>query len=180
MNNSTKKAVVIGSILNPFHSSVSAELSRAMLGVASGESCKHSFRNWVVVGEEEQYRCAMCGAVLAETNENKQPNMDVSHLFERTQPATAQEFLNAAEIHMGARANTYDKPEGERSMAKTVEAFNTITGRDLSETDGWLMMTLLKAVRANQGQFKSDNYEDLVAYAALMGESASNESRKPA
>lgn len=90
----------------------------------------------------------------------------------QTTPSTAPEFLAQAKKHMQDRASTYDKPEGERSMANTVAAFNTITGKDLSEQDGWLFMALLKMVRANQGNFKSDNYEDLVAYAALLGEAA--------
>ena len=90
----------------------------------------------------------------------------------QTAPTTAPEFLAQAKAHMEDRAATYDNPEGERSMGKTVAAFNAITGKELSETDGWLLMTLLKAVRANQGNFKSDNYEDLTAYAALLGESA--------
>ncbi len=90
----------------------------------------------------------------------------------QTAPTTAPEFLAQAKVHMEDRAATYDNPEGERSMGKTVAAFNAITGKELSETDGWLLMTLLKAVRANQGNFKSDNYEDLTAYAALLGEAA--------
>lgn len=93
-------------------------------------------------------------------------------LEQTTTPHTAPEFLAQAKAHMEDRAATYDNPEGERSMGKTIEAFNAITGKNLTETDGWLLMTLLKAVRANQGEFKSDNYEDLTAYAALLGESA--------
>lgn len=74
---------------------------------------------------------------------------------------------------MTDRAKTYDKPQGERSMEATVKMFNTLKGTKLSAADGWEFMVLLKLVRANQGDFKSDNYEDLVAYAALAGEQAS-------
>ncbi|HFG6964430.1 DUF6378 domain-containing protein [Acinetobacter baumannii] len=88
-----------------------------------------------------------------------------------TMPTTAQDFLKRAQNHMEDRAVTYDSPEGERSMEKTVQIFNALRERDLTETEGWLFMSILKMVRANQGEFKSDNYEDLVAYAALMGES---------
>lgn len=95
-----------------------------------------------------------------------------SRKAESTQPTTAPDFLVQAKKHMDDRAATYDKPEGERSMANTVEAFNTITGHELSEKDGWLLMSILKMVRANQGEFKQDNYEDLVAYTALLAESA--------
>lgn len=86
-------------------------------------------------------------------------------------------MLQAAEKHMTERAKTYDAPSGERSMAKTVAAFNALTGKDLSETEGWTFMALLKIARANQGAFRADNYEDLVAYAALAGESAHQENQ---
>lgn len=86
-------------------------------------------------------------------------------------PKTAPEFLERARQHMLDRAVTYDNPEGERSMAKTVELFNTLRDQNLTEADGWTFMALLKMVRANQGEFKSDNFEDLVAYSALLGES---------
>ena len=85
---------------------------------------------------------------------------------------TASDFLGAALSHLEDRASTYDNPTGERSMGRTVEAFNAITGLKLTEEQGYLFMCLLKQVRSQQGKYKSDNYEDLTAYAALMGESA--------
>ena len=85
---------------------------------------------------------------------------------------TAGDFLGAALGHLEDRAATYDSPQGERSMGRTVEAFNAITGHKLSEEQGYLFMVLLKAVRSQQGAFKSDNYEDLIAYGSLQGECA--------
>ena len=85
----------------------------------------------------------------------------------------AQEFLTKAGDHMQDRASTYDKPQGERSMAATVGAFNAINGTALTEEQGWMFMELLKIVRSIQGDYKADNYEDAVAYAALRGECAS-------
>lgn len=85
----------------------------------------------------------------------------------------AHEFLERAAGHMKDRAATYDKPTGERSMGKTVAAFNAITGHRLTEEQGWLFMGLLKMVRSQQGAFKADNYEDEAAYTALRGECAS-------
>jgi hypothetical protein len=80
-------------------------------------------------------------------------------------------LLMRAADHMQDRAATYDKPEGERSMAQTVAAFNSICGIDMSESEGWLFMALLKMVR---GQARKDPHrdsvEDLVAYASLYGE----------
>ncbi|MFC0666230.1 DUF6378 domain-containing protein [Azotobacter chroococcum] len=84
----------------------------------------------------------------------------------------AHEILEAGISHMKDRAATYDKPEGERSMKATVEAFKVITGHELTEEQGWLFMGLLKMVRSQQGSFRADSYEDLAAYAGLMGEAA--------
>ena len=72
---------------------------------------------------------------------------------------------------MRDRAATYNKPEGERSMASTVAAFNAQTGRDLSESEGWLLLANLKVVRDRQRQQPhQDSIEDGVAYFALYGE----------
>lgn len=90
-------------------------------------------------------------------------------------PVTAASMLTAALGHMEDRAKTYDAPGGERSMGKTVAAFNTITGLELTEEHGWLFMEILKQVRSQQGNYRADNYEDMVAYAALRGECAARE-----
>lgn len=84
---------------------------------------------------------------------------------------TAIGFLQAAAGHMRDRAATYDSPEGERSMAATVTAFNAITGRDLKESEGWLLMAVLKMVRSQQrADPHMDSLADLAAYAGLFGE----------
>lgn len=90
-------------------------------------------------------------------------------------PVTAASILTAALGHMEDRAKTYDAPGGERSMGKTVAAFNVITGHNLTEEAGWLFMEILKQVRSQQGDYRADNYEDMVAYAALRGECAARE-----
>jgi hypothetical protein len=86
-------------------------------------------------------------------------------------PVKAPELLGRAAALMHERGKTYDQPGGERSMGKTVAAFNAITGRDLSEGEGWLLMTLLKATRGfTREAYHADSFEDLIAYAALMAE----------
>lgn len=90
-------------------------------------------------------------------------------------PTCAADFLAAAGKHMRDRASTYDKAAGERSMGKTVAAFNIIADQYLTEEQGWLLMGILKMVRSQQGAFKADNYEDEAAYAALRGECATRE-----
>lgn len=89
-------------------------------------------------------------------------------LVPRINPA---DVLRAGAQHMEDRAATYDKPAGERSMGATVDAFNAITGNQVTEEQGWMFMALLKMVRSQQGQFKLDNYEDGAAYFALAAES---------
>ncbi|MCW8158998.1 hypothetical protein D7243_22795 [Stutzerimonas stutzeri] len=84
----------------------------------------------------------------------------------------AHQILEAGLGHMKDRSATYDKPAGERSMGATVDAFRAITGHDLTESDGWLFMCLLKIVRSRQGEYRADNFEDLAAYAGLAGEAA--------
>lgn len=90
---------------------------------------------------------------------------------------SAVNILEKAAGHLKDRADTYDRPDGERSIGATVLAFNAITGDGLinSEERGWLFMALLKMVRSQQGNYKADNYEDLAAYSALMGEAACDE-----
>lgn len=90
-------------------------------------------------------------------------------------PVSAHSILEAAGGHMRDRAATYDKPEGERSMGATVEAFRAITGHNLTEEQGWLFMQLLKAVRSQQGAYRADSYEDGCAYVSLAGEAAARE-----
>ena len=94
---------------------------------------------------------------------------------------TAQSILNAAAGHMQARAATYDKPGGERSMGKAVQAFNAITGRDLSEAEGWLLLAVLKNVRLFQRPgYHADSAEDAVAYQSLLAEAKAREVEQPA
>lgn len=86
--------------------------------------------------------------------------------------STAADILRKGAQHIEDRAAMRDQPQGERSMARTVSAFNALTGHNLSERDGWLFMVALKAARAcTTSTGVADDYEDLAAYAALAGES---------
>lgn len=60
-------------------------------------------------------------------------------------------------------------------MGRTVQAFNTITGREgeraLTESEGWLLMQILKDVRDRQRSTPHrDSLEDGIAYSALKAE----------
>ncbi len=94
---------------------------------------------------------------------------------------TAPELLTKAAAIMTQRGAQYDKPDGERSMAATVAAFNAITGQSLTESHGWLLMAVLKMVRDNQREAPhQDSCEDLIAYAALYGEARMAQVAAPA
>jgi len=83
----------------------------------------------------------------------------------------APELLGRAAMHMHDRAATYDEPDGERSMGKAITAFNAISGYELTESDGWMILMLLKASRGfARLEYHSDSFEDLIAYAALVAE----------
>lgn len=84
---------------------------------------------------------------------------------------SAPDLLNKAAAIMEERGKQYDKPDGERSMGRAVAAFNCITGRDLTEAEGWLLLQVLKDVRLWQRPgYHQDSAEDCIAYAALKAE----------
>ncbi len=75
-------------------------------------------------------------------------------------------FLRRAAEVLAERGKDYDDGR-ERSMGKAVDAFNVITGAELTERDGWLFMQVLKLVRLTTAEgFHRDSYEDNIAYAA--------------
>lgn len=85
---------------------------------------------------------------------------------------TAQNILLKAREHLQDRAASRDSDDGERSMARTVAIFNAATGLTMSEAEGWLFMIALKIARSQAGGYAPDDYEDLAAYSALLGECA--------
>lgn len=86
------------------------------------------------------------------------------------------EFLKAAIRIQEERGKEYDKPEGERSMAAVVVAFNAITGQSLTEAQGWLLMEILKNVRLfTASGFHCDSALDGIAYASLKAEAKARE-----
>jgi hypothetical protein len=94
---------------------------------------------------------------------------------------TAPDLLSKASAIMTERGKQYDKPDGERSMGRAVSAFNCITGRDLTEAEGWLLLQTLKDVRLWQGPgYHQDSAQDCIAYAALKAEAKQHEARAPA
>jgi len=85
-------------------------------------------------------------------------------------------YLRVASETMKERGETYDISEKERSMESTIKAFNVITGENLTESDGWLLMLILKQVRQwSSPPFHKDSALDSVAYSSLLAESLEKE-----
>jgi len=89
---------------------------------------------------------------------------------------TAASLLQRAAELQEERGLQYDKGQ-ERSAAKVAQVFNTITGKDLTEEDVWMLLVVLKQVRyySNVSAKHRDSVEDLISYAALFGESVLKE-----
>jgi hypothetical protein len=90
-------------------------------------------------------------------------------------PISAPKILSEAGNTLSQRGVDYDSKGGERSMAKAVEIFKSITGIAISERDGWMFMIALKLARERQGKPKLDTYVDLGGYSGLLGECALRE-----
>lgn len=87
-------------------------------------------------------------------------------------PVTAHTILQDAANNIIQHAEQRDMLDGERSMARTVAAFNALTGNHLTEVDGCLFMVLLKAAHATVGKHHAEDYTDGSSYFALAGEAA--------
>lgn len=102
---------------------------------------------------------------------------DIKKSFNDTLSSSHQawSFLEAGVKNMKDRASERDQDNGERSMLSTVNAFNAMYGKDLTEEQGWMFMVFLKASRAKGGAFRQDDYADGATYFALAGESAAKD-----
>lgn len=106
------------------------------------------------------------------TSTNTQFATTLNQLVVDNPPVTAAGILRKGAQHIEDRAASRDQPEGERSMARCVRAFNAMFGKDLTETEGWQFMELLKMSRSAVGTHNPDDFEDGSAYCALAGEAA--------
>lgn len=94
---------------------------------------------------------------------------------------SATDELRTAAKNIEERASQRDQPQGERSMARAVNAFNALFGDSvaqrghMTETEGWEFMSLLKKSRAVGGAYHADDYSDDTAYCALAAEAASKQ-----
>jgi len=85
------------------------------------------------------------------------------------------EILEKANDTINQRAAIRDTPR-ERSMKGTVEAFNALYGTNLTESQGWQFMVLLKIKRGAQGIYREDDFIDQAAYSSLAAEAKKAES----
>jgi len=88
----------------------------------------------------------------------------------------SKDILLAAAMAINDRASVRDDDCG-KSMARTVGFFDSLTGKEMTEREGWLFMACVKLSRSQQGQYHEDDYIDAAAYIALAGAAAYGEVR---
>lgn len=87
---------------------------------------------------------------------------------------TAADHIQSALNIIDDRGKDRDEPDGERAMGKTVAIFAALTGVELTEEQGWKFMIALKFARQMAGDFRLDDYHDLIGYLGLLTETAAN------
>lgn len=109
------------------------------------------------------------------TKGTKQDNSDLRYIGPNNPfgELTAGSLLKVARDTLDQRAADRDL-EQERSMAKIVATFNALHGKSMTEKEGWSFMLILKMARSQNGKFSADDYVDMAAYSALMGECHGN------
>jgi hypothetical protein len=84
---------------------------------------------------------------------------------------TARRLLLEAAGIQDQRAQQYDQPSGERSMADAVAALEILWPGPMTEVKGWLLQVMIKIVRArNAPRFHRDSWVDGASYVSLAGE----------
>jgi hypothetical protein len=92
-----------------------------------------------------------------------------AHPTPKADSAQAAEMLTRSADLLVERGKRYDKADGTSSMDRAVAALNTITGHNLTEDEGWMLMLLLKLSRATaKAGYHADSYEDAAAFVGLM------------
>ena len=91
---------------------------------------------------------------------------------------TATELLSESIKVQKQRGEQYDKDAtGERSFQAAADAFNAMSGENLTGSDICMILVCVKAVRqySNPARLHADSVLDLVSYASLWGEELSKE-----
>lgn len=129
------------------------------------------------IDKAQERRCSTCKDSMDCASQDEQrmdvigQNGNTGDHYNAPTDNSAPGLLKKAALLMTERARQYDAPGGERSMGKAVQAFNAITGQNLTEAEGWLMLQVLKDVRQWQkAGYHADSAEDCIAYAALKAE----------
>lgn len=120
--------------------------------------------------DEQAMKAAQMAAIDAASRRNG-ATQDDEH--------SATNLMAAGIVKINQRAITHDQGDGERSMASTVEAFNALTGCDLSESEGWVFLMVRKmAIGCQHGPFNPKVYNDLASFAGLTGEAEAKRQRR--
>jgi hypothetical protein len=139
----------------------------------------HQAKSWDKHSVPERDASDFPKAAWGQEEQRDSPVADLAWVQAAAKKRHAYTFLQKAVDAMKDRAAQRDvaatdpQKAGERSMKATVAAFNGLTGKNLTEEEGWEFMILLKMVRGRQGDFRDDDYIDGAAYFGLLGECAS-------
>lgn len=90
----------------------------------------------------------------------------------------ATDYLNKCAEVQSKRGKEYDKSgNGERSFAAAAQAFNAVTGKNLTGSDVCLVLEMVKLVRqySNPVRLHEDSVLDKVSYSALWAEELTKE-----
>ena len=101
-------------------------------------------------------------------------------LYVTQKQTTAADYLSKGLQILTERGNQYGSNSRECSFPQVAEAFNAITGNELSGSDVCMILALLKLVRqsAQPDRLHEDSLVDGVNYMALYAEVLSGELSK--
>ena len=114
-----------------------------------------------------------CMLELVEESATTSPPLQYNPLDVAFHKNTARWWLEKAIDVQKERGKNYDKNE-ERSAGKVADIFNILRDKDLTETDVFLILQILKQVRYCQhfDNPHEDSLLDNIAYASLFAEAA--------
>ncbi|MDX5979572.1 hypothetical protein [Vreelandella alkaliphila] len=92
---------------------------------------------------------------------------------------SARDLLTEAIQGVGKRTVESSSDNGGQGMADAVQAFNAITGCDLSEAEGWAFLLVNQLVASRQGgPFTAKTYSTMASLVGLAGEAEAKRHRR--
>lgn len=90
----------------------------------------------------------------------------------------AHEFLSEGVKTLASRAEVRDAPDGERSAERAAKIVAAWEGVEYDASHIWRVLASVKMARSVQGRCHVDDYLDMAAYCALLGEAEYDKARE--